>query len=209
MVRRRRTWCSFGALLAAATLAAGARANAAAADSGGWRVIRQHGGVTLEKRPVPGSSYYEYRARGHTTVAAAVAVQRIWDGIGAEHPPSIKKRMVVRKSGDEMVVYDQIHTPVVSDRDVVVRLHKRAEGAGFVIRFEDAGALGPPPSPDYVRIPVVRGAWHVDPDPQGGAFVSYHCYSEPGGSIPAFLVRGAQQDQVLAEFEQVLARIGR
>ena len=201
---------SFAALLAVATLCgAGARADAAAANTAGWQVVTEHHGVTLYKRPVPGSSYYEYRARGHSPATAAQAVQRLWDGIAGEHPPSIKQRTVVRKSADELIVYDQIHTPVVSDRDVTVRLRKRAEGAGFVIVFETANDAGPPPSPDYVRLPVVRGVWRVEPDPKGGAFVSYRCYSEPGGSIPAFLVRGAQQDQVLAEFEQVLARIGR
>jgi hypothetical protein len=201
---------SFAALFAVATLSgAGARADAAAAIAGGWRVISEQHGITQEKRPVPGSRYFDYRVRAHTTVAAPLAAQRIWDGIAGEHPPSIKKRTVVRRSADELIVYDQIHTPVVTDRDVTVRLRKRAVGAGFVIRFDTANELGPPPSSDYVRLPVVRGAWRVEPDPKGGAFVSYDCYSEPGGSIPAFLVRGAQQDQVLAEFEQVLARIGR
>lgn len=181
----------------------------AAVEEGGWRFVTEHDGVTLEKRAVEGSRYNEYRARTHTSVPPDVAIGRLWDGIAHERAPSIKSRTVVRQAPDELVLYDRIHTPVVTDRDVTVRLRKLHSGGSYIVSFETANELGPPPSRDYVRLPVVRGAWRIDPDPAGGSFVSYRCYSEPGGSIPAFLVRGAQQDQVLAEFEHVLARVGR
>jgi hypothetical protein len=32
------------------------------------------------------------------------------------------------------------------------------------------------------------------------------CYSDPGGSIPAFMARGAQQDQVMVDMHRALAR---
>ncbi|HEX8952443.1 MAG TPA: hypothetical protein VF945_11390, partial [Polyangia bacterium] len=69
--------------------------------------------------------------------------------------------------------------------------------------------LGPPPASGYVRLPLVRGSWHIEPAPDGGSNIAYRCYSEPGGAIPAFLVRGAQQDSTLDEFERVLTRVGR
>jgi hypothetical protein len=58
-----------------------------------------------------------------------------------------------------------------------------------------------------VRLPKVTGSWRAEPDPAGGVNLTYRCYSEPGGSVPAFLVRGAQQDSLLKEFVRVLARI--
>lgn len=198
------------ALLAAAFVASlfgGARPTHADES---WRVMRERDGVTLERRAVEGSRYYEYRVRAHSTASPAVAVERIWSGIGNEHPPTVKHRTVVRREGDELVVYDQIHTPVVSDRDVTIRIRKSADGHGaFDISFESASDVGPPPAVGYVRLPVVRGSWRIEPAAEGGSNIAYRCYSEPGGAIPAFLVRGAQQDSTLDEFERVLTRVGR
>ena len=60
---------------------------------------------------------------------------------------------MVKRSADEVVVYDQIHAPVVSDRDVVIRIRKMADGRGsFEIQFESAPELGPPPAKGYVRL---------------------------------------------------------
>ena len=186
-----------------------AAASAARADDG-WRVMHERNGITLERRSVEGSRYYEYRVRAHTTVSAPVAVERIWSGIGDERSPTVKHRSVVRRAADELVVYDQIHAAVVSDRDVTIRIRKVAEGDGaFELQFESTAELGPPPMAGYVRLPVVRGNWRIEPAPDGGSNIAYRCYSEPGGAIPAFLVRGAQQDSTLDEFERVLTRVGR
>ena len=48
---------------------------------------------------------------------------------------------------------------MVSDRDVTIRIRKRAMPAAFEVRFETANAEGPPESKGYVRIPVVRGIY--------------------------------------------------
>jgi hypothetical protein len=175
-----------------------------------WRVVHEKNGITVEKRPVEGSHYNEYRVRAHTTVAPAIAVERLWDGIAAERSPTIKRRTVVSRAADELVVYDQIHAAVVSDRDVTIRIRKIADGhGGFNVLFESANELGPPPAAGYVRLPVVHGDWRIEPAAEGGSNLAYRCYSEPGGAIPAFLVRGAQQDSTLEEFERVLTRVGR
>jgi hypothetical protein len=192
---------AFVASLSAAALARGDE---------GWRVVHEKSGVTLERRSVDGSRYYEYRAHAHTTVAPAVAIDRIWSGIGDERSPTVKHRTVVRRAGDELVVYDQIHAAVVSDRDVTIRIHRSGDAArGFDIAFESTAELGPPPAAGYVRLTMVRGSWRIEPAPDGGSIIAYRCYSEPGGAIPAFLVRGAQQDSTLDEFERVLTRVGR
>lgn len=198
------------AFLAAAFVASlSATAGAVQADDG-WRVVRDRDGITLERRAVEGSRFYQYRVRAHTAVSAPVAVERIWSGIGDERSPTIKRRTVLKREGDELVVYDQIHAAVVSDRDVTIRIHKSADGrGGFDIRFESAAELGPPPAAGYVRLPLVHGSWHIAPASDGGSNIAYQCYSEPGGAIPAFLVRGAQQDSTLDEFERVLTRVGR
>jgi len=198
----------FAVSAALAALAVSTAAGAAASDDG-WQKVRDKNGIVLEKRPVDGSRFLDYRARGHSPAPPAAAVMKIWGDIGAQQSATIKKRTVVKRSDDEVVVYDQIRAPVVSDRDVVIRIRKVADGKGsFEIQFESAPELGPPPAKGYVRLPMVRGRWRIDPDGNGGSYVAYTCYSEPGGSVPAFLVRGTQQDNVLEEYERVMARVG-
>jgi hypothetical protein len=192
------------ALIASFAFAGGARGEES------WHVVHERNGVTLERRPVEGSRYYEYRVHAHTTVSAPAALQRIWSGIGDERSPTVKHRTVVSRAEDELVVYDQIHAAVVSDRDVIIRIRKASDGrGGFEIAFESTADIGPPPAAGYVRLPLVRGNWRIEPTTDGGANIAYRCYSEPGGAIPAFLVRGAQQDSTLDEFERVLMRVGR
>lgn len=182
-------------------------AHASADES--WHWLAERNGVTLERRVVAESRYFEYRARAHTTASAAQATARIWDGIGGERSPTLKHRQILRHSDDELVVYDQIRAPVVSDRDVTIRLRRLGDGrGGFLITFESISD-GPGPAAGYVRLPVVRGEWRIEPAGEGGAWLTYRCFSEPGGAIPAFLVRGVQQSQVLDEFERAFARVGR
>ncbi|HEY2742978.1 MAG TPA: hypothetical protein VGL86_00085 [Polyangia bacterium] len=146
------------ALVAIVASLSTASAGAARGDDG-WRTVHDKGGVTLERRPVDGSRYYEYRVRAHTTVAPAIAVERIWSGIGDERSPTIKHRTVVQRADDELVVYDQIHAAVVSDRDVTIRIRRSGDAErGFDIAFESTAELGPPPSSPIATSPFASAA---------------------------------------------------
>jgi hypothetical protein len=186
-------------------------AGSALAADDGWKECGHKDGVIIEKRAVPGSRFVENRARGHIAMAPAAVLDHIWNGVPHEYPPTVTKRILVSQAPQEMVIYDQIHTPVVSDRDLTTRLHKVADPQKgiFEIRFESASDVGPPPDSHYVRLTKVHGAWHIESDGGGGSNVSYQVYSEPGGSVPAFLVRGTLQDETLKELERVISVLGR
>lgn len=169
----------------------------------GWVGLGSKNGVTYEKRAVSGSKFLEYRATMNVAVPPATALWTIWRTVTGEPPPSNHRR-VIKKSDDEVVVYDQIDTPVVSNRDVTLRITKTVRPDFFEVRFESNEALGPPPDPKRVRLPSVRGSWIIIPA-SGGARLIYSCYSEPGGSIPAFMVRGPQRDHVTVDVERILA----
>ncbi len=175
-----------------------------------WEVYFSKDNIVAEKREVAGTGYYEHRAQTSSPLAPEVIAQIIWNGVQSDLPKSVKKREVLSRSENEVVVYDQIQTPVVSDRDVVLRLRKRARPDGsFAVEFETVSNVGPAPNDHYVRIPIVRGAWIVERAATGGSRMTYLCYSEPGGSVPAFMVRGAQRDQVVVDVKRVLGMIAR
>jgi hypothetical protein len=174
----------------------------------GWSTFDTRDGVTYARRPRPGSHFNEYRAVLGIARPPVETGRTVWNAITNNPPATVKKRVVLSSSEDDLVVYQQIRTPVVSDRDVTLHIHRTVSGDSVEITFESASQLGPPPSPSFVRLPIVRGKWTLTPTP-GGTHVVYECFSEPGGSVPAFLVRGTLQSQVQRDVERALGSLPR
>lgn len=181
------------------------------ADSpAGWQPYKVKHGIAVERRPVQGSHFFEYRASVSAPVAPEAILDHMWHFVGEGRAPIIKKRQFIKQEPTEMVMYDQVKTPVVSDRDYTLRVRKVADPSSHRCQmiFETANQLGPPVDPKYVRIPAIRGRWLIEPDDKGGSRLTYQSFSEPGGSIPAFLIHGAQFDQIVHDIEGLLQRLG-
>jgi hypothetical protein len=174
-----------------------------------WSTYAVKNGITLQRRRVE-SGYYDLRASLVVDAPPAAVEEAIWSMITADAGPNVAKREVLARSPREVVVYDRVHTPVVSNRDVTVRIRKVPRTDGKIeVQFESRNDLGPPPRKGYVRIPVVRGSWTVEPRADGKSQLSYQCYSEAGGLVPPALVRGAQQDQIHNDVQRMLAQLRR
>ena len=175
----------------------------------GWTIVNEKNGVTVEKRAVPGSAWNEYRA----TARHALPPERIFEAARAERrddPRSrryIKRYDVLRQSDQERLVYEQVAAPAISDRDYTVLIQWNADRARrvFEVKFRVANDAGPPPSKGFVRIPDIHGHWRIAAAPDGGSRVEYSVYSDPGGSIPAWIARGAQVDSTRQNLLDCLA----
>jgi hypothetical protein len=175
-----------------------------------WKLLTTKNGLNLERRPVAGSSFYEYRVKTESPASPKGVIDGMWSGFTEDLPAAIIKREFVSRAENELVVYDQIKAPIVSDRDMVLRIRKVARSNGVIeLSFQTTDQVGPPPNPKMVRIPMVRGGWTIEPTPSGGSALTYTCYSEPGGSVPAAFVRGAQEDQVFLDVQRILRRARR
>jgi len=174
----------------------------------GWTAIGTKNGVAYEKRAVSGSKFLEYRATTQVSLAPPQVLQTMWKVLTDLPPSEVKSRRFLKRAGDEVVVHDHVNAPVVSDREVVIRFHKAVRPDGIEVRFESTDALAPPPDPKYVRVPALRGAWILVAVP-GGTRLTFVCYSDPGGSVPAFMIRGAQADHVAADVERMLSFLRR
>jgi hypothetical protein len=175
-----------------------------------WQKYKVKHGVSVDRRPVAGSHFFEYRASTSIPMAPAVLIDNMWNTVITHAGPVVKKRQVLKRSESEILFYDQIAAPVVSDRDYTLRMRKIALGNNhFRMTFETANEQGPPPDPKYVRIPAIRGQWDLEPDPSvpGGTRATYQSYSEPGGSVPTFVIHGAQVDQMVRNIEALSTRI--
>lgn len=175
----------------------------------GWQPFKVKHGIAVERRPVQGSRFFEYRASVSAPVAPEAVIDHMWHHIQDSRAPILKKRQVLKQEPTEIIMYDQVKTPVVSDRDYTLRVRKITEPSShrYQMTFETANQLGPPVDPKHVRIPAIRGRWLIEPDDKGGSRLTYQSFSEPGGTIPAFLIHGAQFDQMVHDIEGLLQRL--
>jgi len=182
-----------------------------AAAASEWTTYEQKKGATFEQRDVAGSSYHEFRASIELAVDADAAAAFIWTV--ATDPASTKTvhKKVVRSAADEVVIYQQMFLPAVSDRDVTLRLWKLPTSADGTreVRWESANDQGPGPEKRFVRMTAVRGTWTVKPTVGGKVQIVFVTFSEPGGSVPAVFVRGPQKDRAAVDFWGVVDKLAR
>jgi hypothetical protein len=173
----------------------------------GWATWGTRDGVTLERRKPDGSRFYEHRAWVDVAIDPARAADEIWAAVRGGDMESLKRREVLSQSADEVLIYDQIRTPIVSDRDYTVTVRRRRDGARVIFECETANERGPALQAGLVRVPVVHAGWVVEPDGHGGTRLGYFAFSEPGGSVPAWMVRSAQAERSMADVVRMVKRL--
>jgi hypothetical protein len=176
-----------------------------------WEKLEEKDGVTLEIRAVTGKKFDEIRVSMHTALPVLKLCDAIWGtGTFDSEEPGLKARKLLEDKGSERVVYDQIATPIVSDRDYTVRSRRLEDkGTGVCqVFFESRNELGPPVTKEYVRIPIVYGSWTFEPA-SGGTDITYFIYSDPGGSIPPFMAKGAQRSAAKKWMKMALDKAAR
>lgn len=179
--------------------------------SAGWQPLTVKEGVTLERRPVTGSRYYEHRAVVELPVDPQAAAEDIWRALRNGDMDALKRREILREGPSELLVYDQIRAPVVSDRDYVIEVKRSYDPSHRRTQFRcwTVEGVGPPVARGHVRIPLIRAGWMVEPGFSGGTRLTYFAYAEPGGYITAFMARGAQADRSMSEILHMAQRLRR
>ncbi len=160
------------------------------------RVVRVEDGITVEEEVEPGRALPILT--GTTTMSASV--ERIAAWIGAVHTytdwqHNCEEARVLPQPDGSRLTYNRIASPwPVSDRDVVLRSTRTNLADGSIhIEFqstEDADLAVPR---GVIRMPRLFGSYELTPV-EGGAHVVYTVDSDPGGSLPDWLVRRASKD---------------
>lgn len=170
--------------------------------------VEEADGVLIESRPVTGSSVVELRLTTTTTkTPGSLCDAAFGDGKFDPEEPDLKSRKIISESADERVTYDQISPPVVSNRDYAARAKRfRTDDDACRVTFEAANEVAPSKPSGWVRITKLRGEWRFERGDDGKTRVTYLVFSDPGGSIPAFMVEGSRRKFALAWMKMILSR---
>ena len=172
-----------------------------------WEKVSTSDGLALEQRPVADTSAREFRITATTAVSVdALCVSAFEWGTRGKDVPGLKLRKPISTVPDERVVYDQFESSVVSNRDYAITV-KRTRGADGVcrIRYWATNEKAPPTPDGFVRIHRLWGGWTFTPV-EGKTQLVYTQFSDPAGSIPAFLANGAQRDVALLTVKNALEK---
>lgn len=181
-----------------------------------WRQSAKVDGVTVYTRTPEGTSVAELKAVGLIEAPPA----RVWEVIrDYEHyttrMPYTEVAKVLRRDADGRRIrfYSVINAPLVSRRDYVIDLVDESNwdnGKGFLKstwRIADSIVEPTPnvaPQEGIVRVTLNNGYWLLEPREAGRhTFTTYYLYTDPGGSIPKWIVNKANSTAVPDVFRAV------
>ena len=196
-----RRGAAYGAVmvLALALLLVAGAGDVSAQESNDWILRRDKDGIRIYVRSVPDTRFHAYRAE--TTVSTRLqtlaAVLADVDAANEWIHFTARAELVQEIDSNTVVVrfYSDLPWPA-ADRDSVTINHMSQDPVtGAVLFTIDSRPDDAPQSDDYIRIQDINGYWELTPNGDGSIHVVYSLSSDPGGSVPAWLVNASIVEQ--------------
>jgi ribosome-associated toxin RatA of RatAB toxin-antitoxin module len=172
-------------------------AGVAHADDGAWERVVERDGIVVERRAGEGSGLRELRVTAESPLPPAAIMATLWKHDEyVQFVPYLKRLDVLRDDGDVKLIYEQIHVPILKDRDVTVRVTRTfsPDTGLYELASTAVPEEGPPESDRYVRVRSSAGRWRLAPAADGGTAVTYTLRADVGGRVPAWIVDAAQKE---------------
>lgn len=175
----------------------------------GWEVAAQEDNLTVYARDRKDTSVREMKAVG--TIDAPP--EKVWkalrdyDHYSKNMPYTEVSKIVAREGGDKVIwFYSVVNTPIVAKRDYCIKLtdvSKWDGGKGYLkVIWTASNDKAPPKQEDVVRVTVNDGYWLLEPADGGKKTkATYYVFTDPGGSLPKWLVNKANSSAVPDVFE--------
>lgn len=157
---------------------------------GEWQLAERKGDLEVWTRERDGSSFQEVLARVRITAAAERVVAVLEDVERyREFMPYLEAASVLERVGDSILYqYQKVDPPVLSARDVVMRVEIERSTRLYRRRYRAAfHPSSPPEDEDTVRLRVLEGEWVIRSLGDDESELSYRVFTDPGGNIPAWV----------------------
>jgi len=183
-----------------------------------WEKAGEADGVKIYSRNREGSEVREMKATGliDATPEEVWTLLRDYDAYTKNMPYTVEAKVLSRQNGDKItLMYQRLETPLVSSRDYIINLYDESEwkdGKGFYkVRWTAAPVETDslvPTKQDVVRVRVVDGYWLLEPF-EGGkkTYATYYVFTNPGGSIPVFIINTGNGIAVPRVFDALKAGV--
>lgn len=174
---------------------------------GAWESHGVTDGILLETRRISGSAYEYVRASVDSDTPVKKQIDAIWGTPGWESVANkgVRVHEVIDDVPNRRRYYEVISAPMISDRDYVLELERKQEGELWTISFRTVADPRKPPVDGKIRLPKIEGVVTVEPN-GAGCTLTYELFCDLGGSLPAWVARGAQRDSTLEWVRTMLAR---
>ncbi len=163
-----------------------------------WDLVKDADGVKVFVRDVPGGRLREVKAETVIPVppARVLAVLRDIDHYVEFMPYVVEARRLSEFEGGHYE-YQRLDPPFVDRRDFAVRVDVQTDASGVTEwRWREANDRAPELPHGTVRVEVNRGYWRLQPLDGGRTALGYYLYTDPGGSIPAWVANRANTTSV-------------
>ena len=164
------------------------------ADEAGWERDTSEAGIVVSTRNENGRGLPVFKGVGivdanlNEVLAVLDDISRFTEWMAS----CVGARVVKKISEFERLEYNRTGAPwPVSDRDVVVRstVEGSAEKKEVWARFQSVSVAGSGPLDGVVRMPKLRGFYHMQAIDDGHTRVTYQVDADPGGMLPDWLVK--------------------
>lgn len=165
----------------------------------GWQQVARTDGITVFARQKQGSELQEMKAIGVIDAPPQKVYEALRDYENYKNTmPFTKESKVVEKSADGKTIwfYSIVDAPLVAKRDYTIKTIDESDwkdGKGFLkVSWSAALDKGPKEQEGMVRVKVNDGFWHLEPRDNGArTFATYYVFTDPGGSMPSWIVNKA------------------
>lgn len=179
------------------------------AAEGKWQEVSRKGDLVIYKRDRPDSDLKEVKAVGVIDAPHWVVKNVIDDKARyKEFMPYTKASTVIKKERDTIVTYQRLDTPIISNRDYTIRVKdesRRLPDGRIVYKssWTPANHLGPKEIDGVVRVKVNEGYWLLEEDGPNKTRATYYLFTDPGGSLPSFIVNSANTTAIPDLFKAI------
>ena len=163
-----------------------------AAQQEAWRKRIDKDGLIVHTRRVEGSPILEYK--GHMTVKVpmeqVIALYEDVQQLPKWFYQCVDAKVLNAPDAMHKVIYFALHLPwPVAERDVVFEQDKAVDAATHAVSYTFTVLPDQlPPKAGRIRMVALKSLWQFTPLPDGRTEVYFQQHSDPGGSIPTFVV---------------------